>query len=72
MERLTVSQCRELMPKAGATVLTDDEVVNLRDTLYTLSEVIADAFADLNNIDQSTFEPPNDLDDWLREPGDAQ
>ncbi len=40
--------------------------------LYALGDVIVDAFADLNNIDQRTFSPRNDLDDWFEGTQEAQ
>jgi hypothetical protein len=69
MERLSVSQCRALIDQEDNESLSDQGVGELRDMLYALGGVIADAYADLDSIDQSTFEPPNDLDDWFREIG---
>jgi hypothetical protein len=71
MERLSVNQCRKLIDGQESSTLTDKNVVELRDMLYAVCDVIADAYADLDNIDQSTFDPPRDLDDWLREIGGA-
>ena len=67
MERLSIAHCRKLIGQTTSPSLPDEDVLQLRDTLYALGEVIADAFADLNSIDQSTFDPPDDFDDWLRE-----
>jgi hypothetical protein len=68
MERLSLLQCRKSI-EPGGKPLTDEEVLGLRDMLYTLGDVIADAYADLANIDQETFHPPNDVEDWLRDLG---
>ena len=62
MERLSIQQCRQLMARSVDSSLSEEEVLQLRDTLYTLGDVIADAFAELSTIDQSTFTPPNDMD----------
>lgn len=67
MERLNTAECRKLIGQRGAYALADEDVLQLRDMLYALGEVIADAFADLHSMDQSTLEPLNDLDEWLRE-----
>jgi hypothetical protein len=65
MEHLNITQCRKLIGQPARQSLADDEVVRLRDMLYTLGDVIADVFADLHASDWRAFNPPNDLDDWL-------
>lgn len=65
MERLSIQQCKELIGQEEAEALKEEDVLRLRDMLYAVVDVIADAYSDLNNIDQSKFYPPNDLDDWL-------
>ena len=67
MEPLTIAQCRKLIGPPANDSLADEGLTQLRNMLYSLADVIADAFADLHAIDQGAFEPPNDLDDWLRE-----
>jgi hypothetical protein len=67
MERLSVAQCRGLIAQQDGEPLGDEEIVGLRDTLYSLADVIADAFVDLENIDQRAFEPPGDVIDVLEE-----
>jgi hypothetical protein len=69
MERFSVKQCRALIGQSEASALGEEEVLRLRDMLYVLGDVIADAFADLNTIDQTTFQPQDDLDEWMREIG---
>jgi hypothetical protein len=66
MERLSLLQCRKLI-KPGGKPLSDEEVLGLRDMLYCLGEVIADAYSELNNIDQSAFEPYGNAVDQLNE-----
>jgi hypothetical protein len=63
MERLNVTVCRKLIAQSGNEPPGDDEIVRLRDMLYCLADVIADAFVDLENIDQSTLSPPGDAID---------
>jgi hypothetical protein len=82
MERLSISDCRKLIVRPGIEPSGDAEIVRLREMLYCLADVIADAFIDLSSIDQSTFEPPDDnlaalcaggdtqdLDEWLNSDG---
>ncbi len=71
MERLSVTQCRNLIGEVEAPI-ADEEVLRLRDMLYTVGAVITDMFVDLSNIDQTLLQPPNDLDDWLRDIGESQ
>ena len=66
MERLSLLQCRKLI-EPGGKPLSDEEVLGLRDMLYCLSGVIADAYSELNNIDQSAFEPYGNAVDQLNE-----
>jgi hypothetical protein len=66
MERLSLLQCRNLIPPGGKP-LSDEEVLGLRDMLYCLGGVISDAFSELNNIDQSEFEPYGGAVDQLNE-----
>ncbi len=63
MERLSIPNCRKLIIQSGNEPPGDDELVRLRDMLYSLADVIADAFIDLENIDQSTFSFPGDAID---------
>ncbi len=67
MERLNIARCRELIARPGGEPLGDEEIMQLRDMLYSLADVIADAFVDLESIDQSTFEPRGDAVDMLQE-----
>jgi hypothetical protein len=71
MEPLTVAQCRKLIGQPANESLADEGVIQLRDMLYSLADVIADAYADLNATDQRAFDPPNDLDVWLRDMGEG-
>jgi hypothetical protein len=66
MEPLSIAQCRKLIGQPQGTELSEEEVAQLRDMLYSLAEVIADAFIDVNNIDQRLFEPPGDAVDILQ------
>lgn len=65
MERLNIARCRELIVQPAGEPLADEEVVQLRDRLYSLGDVIADAFVDLGNIDQTTFQPPGNAVDFF-------
>lgn len=65
MARLTVPQCRKLIRQAPNQSLTNEDVLQLRDMLYSLADVIADAFIDLANMDQATFQPSGDVVDWF-------
>jgi len=69
MERFSLAQCKKLIGEPNNEPMGDEDVLRLRDMLYTLGDVIADAYADLNNIDQSAFQPSSDLDVWLEEIG---
>jgi hypothetical protein len=60
MESLSVSQCRKLIGQPQEAELSDEEVVRLRDMLYSLAAVISDAFIDLDNTGLSAFEPPGE------------
>ena len=66
MERLSLFQCRKLI-EPGGKPFTDEEVLGLRDMLYCLGGVISDAYSELNNIDQSLFEPYGNAVDQLNE-----
>jgi hypothetical protein len=68
MDRLSVAQCRKLMANGGQG-LSDAEVLRMREMLYTIGDVITDAYADLANIDQRRFEPYGDAVDQLNELG---
>jgi hypothetical protein len=68
MDRLSVAQCRKLITR-GPGRLSDAEVMNIREMLYTLGDVITDAYADLPHIDQGKFEPFGDAVDRLNELG---
>jgi hypothetical protein len=63
MERFTVVQCRKLIGRPATDSLADESVIELRDMLYSLADVIADAFSDLENTDQTLFTPPGDVFD---------
>jgi hypothetical protein len=60
MEPVSVAQCREIVGKPFCESFGDEEIQCVRDLLYCLADVIADAYIDLGNIDQSAFEPPGD------------
>jgi hypothetical protein len=60
MEHLSIAQCRKLIGQPQEAELSDGSVERLRDTLYSVADVISDAFLDLENIDQNTFDPPGD------------
>jgi len=60
-DRMDVSACRALIG-AEAFNLSDVQVLQLRDFLFTLSDVIVDAFIDLDNLDQGAFSGPS-MDD---------
>lgn len=45
VERLSVDRCRSLLP-AGSPTLSDDQVLKLRDQLYGLAQLAADAWED--------------------------
>jgi hypothetical protein len=63
MERLTIAQCRKLIGQPETESLADEAVIQLRDMLYSLADVIADAFIDLENVDQTLFAPAGDVVD---------
>jgi hypothetical protein len=65
MEPLSITECRKLMGQALSESLEDADIVRLRDMLYSLADVISDAFIDLENVDQSTFVPPGDALDAI-------
>ena len=72
MDPLSLTDCRKLIGQSEANPVADEELLRVRDMLYALGDVIVDAFADLNNIDQRTFSPRNDLDDWFEGTQEAQ
>jgi hypothetical protein len=47
METFDTAHCRKLIGQ-GQSLLDDAEVARLRDMLYSLADVIADAFIDLD------------------------
>jgi hypothetical protein len=61
--RLSIQQCRKLIPESSD--LSDDQLEKMRDLLYTVADVISDAFIDLANIDQSLFWPPGAITEQL-------
>jgi hypothetical protein len=67
MEHLPVTTCRTLIAEEAAEKLAEPELIRLRDMLYTIADVISDAFADLRNIDQQSFNPPGDAVDSLNQ-----
>jgi hypothetical protein len=67
MEPLSVVQCKKLI--VAGKELSDSDVLNIRETLYTLADVITDAFASLAEIDQAKFRPYGDVIDQLNELG---
>ncbi len=71
MEFLSLTQCKQLMGKS-ARDLSEEDLLRMRQMLYVLADVITDAYADLGNIDQSTFEPPDDLDALIYGGNDAR
>jgi hypothetical protein len=62
-ERLSVAQCRKLIE--GSDDLTDEQVLRMRDMVYTMADVVADAFLDLGEIDPSLFDPPGTITQQL-------
>ena len=64
MERLTIAQCRKLIEADVDRPLTDEEVLELRDILYAIGDVVSEAFADLDKIDQRQLEP-DETEPWL-------
>jgi hypothetical protein len=67
MEHLSIAQCRQLIGQPQEKGLSDEAVERLRDMLYALADVVSDAFVDLGNIDQNTFNPPGDALDVCQE-----
>jgi hypothetical protein len=63
--RLSIAQCRQLISDSAS--LHDEQVRQMRDTLYTLADVIVDAFIDLNQIDQGLFNPSGSITQQLDE-----
>jgi hypothetical protein len=63
MERLSIPQCRKLIGQSANQSLADEGVTQVRDMLYSLADVIADAFIDLENTDQTLFVPAGDVVD---------
>jgi hypothetical protein len=62
-KRLTVEQCRKLIE--GSDKFTDEQVLGMRDMVYTMADVVADAFIDLGEIDPNLYEPPGDITQQL-------
>jgi hypothetical protein len=63
MEKLSIERCRELI--GGDDDLTDGQVEELRDRLYVVADVIADAFSDLTNLDPALLQPPGTISEQL-------
>jgi hypothetical protein len=72
MGPLNLEECKKLIADSNRDGMTDDDVISLRDQLYVLADVVVAAFADLEQIDQSLFNPKNDLDEWLEGSGEQQ
>jgi len=64
MTELSLDGCRKLIGVAGED-LSDEQVLELRNSLVALAGVIVDAYLDLANIDQSTFTVQSDVIDEL-------
>jgi hypothetical protein len=62
-ERLSVEQCRKLIEDSDA--FTDEQVLGMRDMLYTMADVVADAFLNLGKIDPGLFDPPGTITQQL-------
>lgn len=65
MEPLSIAECRKFLQTGGKS-LPDEDVLRLRDMLYVLGDVIADAYTHLEDSDQSTFNPPGDAVDFFQ------
>ena len=60
METLSIAQCRKLIDQPFRSSLGDGEIEQLRNMLYSLADVVSDAYMETDGIDQSAFEPPGD------------
>lgn len=63
MEKLSIARCRELIGVSDD--LTDAQIEELRDRLYVMADVIADAYSDLTNLDPALLEPPGTISEQL-------
>ena len=60
---MSIARCRELI--ADSSDLSDQQVEELRDRLYTMADVVTDAFSDLASIDMTTVDYVRNFDDLL-------
>jgi hypothetical protein len=63
--RLSLEQCRKLIQDQDSDALTDEQILGMRDMLYTLADVVTDAFSDLGEIDPGLFDPPGTISQQL-------
>jgi hypothetical protein len=64
MRKVSLEKCQKLIGPSSSE-LTELELRNLRDVLYTLADAISDCFINLKDIDQALLNPPGDAIDCL-------
>ena len=67
VQDLTIERCRKLIEERRGTKLTDQDIKLLVPVVSLLAGVIADAFSELETVDQSLFNPPGDTLQQLNE-----